>query len=56
MNITITLTHKCGHKETTPFSLITLAVRYAESVANNDKNDIVSVLMQVPDGEREFIS
>ena len=56
MNITITLTHKCGHKETTPFSLITLAVRYAESVADNERNDIVSVLMQGPDGEREFIT
>ena len=56
MNITVTLTHKCGFRETTPFSLITLAVRYAESVANNERKDIISVLMKGPDGEREFIS
>lgn len=55
MSITVTLTDSTGYKETTPFSLITLAVRYAESVADNEKNDIVSVLMQGPDGEREFL-
>jgi len=53
--LTITLTDDTGHKETTPFLSLTLAVRYAESVANNKKNHIVSVLMQGPEGEREFL-
>ncbi len=56
VNITITITHKTGRKETKPFKLITQAVSFAESVVKKEGDYFSSVLMQGPDGEREFIS
>ena len=58
MTLTVTLTDNTGNKATTPFESLTLAVKYAEGIANIEKNKlgyIVSVLMQGPEGEREFL-
>lgn len=55
MKITVTLTYESDMEETKSFWLITEAVKYAEAIAGQGAKDIISVLLQGPDGEREFV-
>ena len=61
--LTVKLKYNCGHEEKTHFTNITLAARFAEGVVLNNQamirdgsKHLVSVLLQGPDGEREFIT
>lgn len=55
MGISVTVIYRCGRRDVSSFTQLPVAVRYAEWTINNDKGAIISVLMQGPEGEREFI-
>jgi len=56
MKTTVSTTHKNGRKTVEHFFYVFQAAKHAERVAKNAGPEIVSILMQGPDGEREFIT